>query len=152
MAVGVSLLDPRGAGIFGGVKNGAALASPLLCDGAEWRGLRTAPHMFTPNMDLLFDCPSCTGPLIAAEVDRGAPAGCAHCGGRVFVPPGAHRARAVALLRDSEIMAVHPQGGERPRVLRRVRPAAPETARPIIASSARIMPAPLPRPGVSCAA
>jgi hypothetical protein len=103
-------------------------------------------------MDLLFDCPTCFGPLIAAERDRGTPGGCAHCGGRVFVPPGANRARSVSLLRDSEIMNGQPGGANIQRVLRRVRPVAQEAERPLIASSARIVAVPpLKQPGARAA-
>lgn len=63
---------------------------------------------------------------------------------RVFVPASARSGRSSALLRDSEIMAVCVPGAERPRTLRRVRPAVTDSSRSIIAASARLLPPPLP--------
>jgi hypothetical protein len=70
----------------------------------------------------------------------------------VFIPPGAHRARSVALLRDSEIMGAGSGGKDAERILRRVRPPALEAARPLIASSARIVAVPGHRPRAARAA
>ena len=107
------------------------------------RLFRVLFHIF---MDLLFDCPTCFGPLIAAEKQRGAPGGCAHCGERVFVPPGANRARSVALLRDSEIMGVQSSDKLTQRVLRRIRPVVKDANRPLIATSARLVAIPAKAP------
>jgi hypothetical protein len=89
-------------------------------------------------MDLLFDCPACTGPLVADDSGRGVLSYCAHCGAAVSIPDKARAARTLALTMISDASG----DGPPPRLIRRVRPASRQLARPLIAASARITPIP----------
>ena len=110
-------------------------------------GLRPGRFPKSPKttMDLLFNCPTCAGQLVADEAERDLPRRCAHCHVTVAVPASARSSRSGSLLRDCEIMAVQPSGINRQRTIRRVRSPLPDCGRPLIAKSARLQPPPLPR-------
>jgi DNA-directed RNA polymerase subunit RPC12/RpoP len=97
-------------------------------------------------MDLVFDCHTCGGTLVAGEKERGVPGRCAHCGVQFNVPSETNGTRCSALLLNGEIVGMDSIDPARDvmRVLRRVRPAPPPGARPLIATSARVTP-PVPR-------